>query len=368
MTKPVKWTLIGLILLIIIGMIAYPRIIQRFQNSEQNMQGGGPPNSAMMQRAPLNINAVVLRKQPLTENINATGTAIPDEEVYLSFESSGKITDIFFTEGSHVKKGELLAKINDKPLQAELKKLEAQIPLAEARVYRQGTLLDKEAVSQEAYEQVTTARDVLMADIELVKSRIIQTELRAPFDGIIGLRQVSEGFYVTPQTVIVNLTKISPLKIEFSISERYVTDVANGTNINFQLEDMSGQEHKYNAKVYAVESKVDLETRTLKVRALFPNANEEILPGRSLSIDIVTKEIKDALTVPSESIIPEMGRSIVYVYKNGDAKATAITTGLRNERFVQVLDGLNPGDTVITTGVMQLRAGMKVIIDNLQKD
>ena len=365
MTKPVRWTLIGVIVLIIIGLIAYPRI-KHFFNSDENAQG--PTSAVSARRAPIAINAVVIKKKSITDNINAVGTSIPDEQVDLSFESSGKITEIFFTEGSHVIKGELLAKINDKPLQAELKKLEAQVPLAEARVFRQKTLLSKEAVSQEAYEQVTTALDILMADIELIKSRIIQTELRAPFDGIVGLRKASEGAYATPQTVIVNLTKISPLKIEFSINERYVTDVSSGTSINFELEDMSRQGHQYSARVYAVESQVGLETRTLKVRALFPNANEEILPGRYLSISIITKEINDALTVPSEAIIPEMGKSIVYVYKSGEARAKEVTRGLRTERYVQVLDGLMPGDTVITTGVMQMRTGTKVTIDNLKVD
>jgi membrane fusion protein (multidrug efflux system) len=362
MTKPVKWLLIGIILLIITGMIAYPRIKQKL-NSENDAQA--PTTTVSQRRLPLSINAVVLKKQSLTDKIIRTGTTIPDEEVDLSFESSGKIVDIHFNEGTHVKKGDLLAKINDKPLQAELKKLEAQIPLAKERVFRQGTLLKKDAVSQEAYEQVTTEYDKLMADIELVKARILQTELRAPFDGIIGLRLVSEGAYATPSTVVANLTKISPLKIEFSIPERYAADVSNGTNITFYMEATSGMAEEYHAKVYAVEGKVAVETRSLKVRALYPNINEAILPGRYLSVEIMRQEIKDALSVPSEAIIPEMGKNIIYLYKGGEAELAEIITGLRTESHVQVLEGLHPGDTVITTGVMQLRTGMKVNIDNL---
>ena len=365
MTKPVRWILVGIILLIIIGMIAYPKIKNKMSSSDNGP--GIPTTSSPQRRLPININAIVIKKQTLTDNFTPTATTIPDEEVDLSFESSGKIVNIYFTEGSHVKKDELLAKINDKPLQAELKKLEAQIPLAKERVFRQGTLLQKDAVSQEAYEQVTTEYEKLMADIELVKARILQTELRAPFDGIIGLRQVSEGAYATPATIIANLTKISPLKIEFSVNERYVNDVSNGTDIIFYLESSNGTLQKHNAKVYAVESKVALETRTLTARALYPNTNEAILPGRLLSVEIIRKEIKDALTVPSEAIIPEMGRSIVYLYKDGEAKSAEIISGLRTEKEVQILEGLQPGDTVITTGVMQLRNNMKVIIDNLKE-
>jgi membrane fusion protein (multidrug efflux system) len=366
MTKPVKWLLIGIILLIIVGMIAYPPIKQRRNAAKEDAL---PPVTAMSQRQmPIRINAVVLKKQTLTDRIVRTGTTIPDEEVDLSFESSGKITEISFQEGTHVKKGDLLAKINDKPLQAELKKLEAQLPLAKERVFRQGTLLKKDAVSQEAYEQVTTEYEKLMADIELVKARILQTELRAPFDGIIGLRQVSEGAYATPSTVVVNLTKISPLKIEFAIPERYASDISNGTNISFFMENASGEMKQYQAKAYAVEGKVELETHALMVRALYPNTDEAILPGRFLSIEITRREIKDALVIPNEAIIPEMGKNIVYVYKNGVAQPAEIAAGMRTEIQMQVLDGLHPGDTVITTGVMQLRTGMKVEIDNLKED
>ena len=154
MTKPVRWLLVGIILLIIIGIIAYPSIKQKLNSDKEDISASTP--ASPQQRLPIKINAVVLKKQSLTDKFISTGTTIPDEEVNLSFESSGKIVSIYFTEGTHVKKGELLAKINDKPLQAELKKLEAQIPLAKERVFRQGTLLQKDAVSQEAYEQVTT--------------------------------------------------------------------------------------------------------------------------------------------------------------------------------------------------------------------
>lgn len=364
MTKPVKWALLGVIILFITGIILYPKIKRQFGSDNEGLIPATPLPS--QQRTALSINAVVLQQQVLTDKIISTGSTIPYEEVDLSFESSGKIIEIFFREGTHVKKGELLAKINDKPLQAELKKLEAQIPLAKERVFRQGTLLEKDAVSQEAYEQVTTEYDKLMADIELVKANILQTELRAPFDGVIGLRLVSEGAYATPSTIIANLTKITPLKIEFSIPENYASDVSNGTPIIFHMESSDGMIQNHKASVYAVESKVDMTTRTLKVRAEYPNTQGIILPGRYLSVEVTKREINNALAVPSEAIIPEMGKSIVYTYQNGIAKPAEIITGLRTESHVQVLDGLQKGDTVITTGVMQLRTGMKVVIDELK--
>ncbi|WP_455639126.1 efflux RND transporter periplasmic adaptor subunit [Parabacteroides sp.] len=363
MTKRVKWGVTAAIFLLIAGMIVYPQVKSMLTASKTSEVAPAPGTSVRKQV--LNVNGEVLKYQSLTDKVISTGSIIPDEEVDLSFESSGKVVNIYFTEGTHVKAGDLLAKINDKPLQAQLRKLEAQIPLAKDRVYRQRTLLEKDAVSQEAYEQVTTEYEKLMADIDLVKANILQTELRAPFDGIIGLRSVSEGAFVSPTTVITKLTKISPLKIEFSIPENYATDVNDGTMIVFRLEDSNGRMHDYNARVYAVESKVDMSTRTLKVRATYPNMDESIFPGRYTSVEITKREIKDALAIPSEALIPEMGKNIVYLCRNGVAEPAEVNIGLRTESRVQVLEGVQPGDTLITTGVMQLRTGMKVTIDNL---
>jgi membrane fusion protein (multidrug efflux system) len=365
MTKKVKWGIIAVIALLIVGMIVFPSIRNMPDVSSDAPEGGNAPAEYPLRRPALNINAEVVQQQVLSDKIISTGSTIPDEEVDLSFESSGKIIAIYFKEGTQVKAGDLLAKINDKPLQAQQKKLEAEVPLAKDRVYRQRTLLEKDAVSQEAFEQVTTDYEKLMADIELVKANIAQTELRAPFDGIIGLRSVSEGAYTTPATVIAKLTKISPLKIEFSIPERYASDVKEGTVVAFNLETSDGVLREFKARVYAVESNVDMVTRTLKVRAVYPNENGAIQPGRFLSVEITKQEIRNALAIPSEAIIPEMGKSIVYLYKAGKAQPAEITTGLRTESHVQALSGLSVGDTLITTGVMQLRTDMPVIIDHL---
>jgi membrane fusion protein (multidrug efflux system) len=345
-------------------MMIYPSVKNRLPFGS-NSENENPPGGGELRRPALNIQAEVIRPQVLSDKIISTGSTIPDEEVDLSFESSGKIVAIYFKEGSRVKAGDLLARINDKPLQAQQKKLEAELPLARDRVFRQRTLLEKDAVSQEAFEQVTTDYEKLLADVELVKAQLAQTELRAPFDGIIGLRSVSEGAYTTQATVIAKLTKISPLKIEFSIPERYASDVKEGTVVSFAMETSDGVLREFRARVYAVESKVDMVTRSLKVRATYPNENGAIQPGRYLSVEITKQEIRDALAIPSEAIIPEMGKSIVYLYRQGRAQPAEITTGLRTESHVQALSGLTPGDTLITTGVMQLRTDMPVVIDQL---
>lgn len=309
----------------------------------------------------LNVNAAIVRPQVLVDEIPIIGSLLPDEEVNLSFETSGKITDINFEEGTHVTKGQLLAKVNDRPLQAQLQRLVAQLKLAEDRVFRQDALLKRDAVSKEAYEQVKTELATLNADIELVRAQIEQTELRAPFDGIIGLRQVSVGTYASPSTIVAKLTKIAPLKLEFSVPESYAKDVKVGTSLNFNL---TGSLNKYEAQVYARESSLDPETRSLTIRALYPNPSG-IMPGRYASITLRKQEFENALAIPSEAIVPEMGKDKVFLYKNGKAEPVDVVTGIRTEALVQAVAGLSEGDTVIISGTQQLRTGMAVTIDNI---
>lgn len=362
MDKSTRIVVFSAIALLIAGMALYPRIKKHFRK-EESAQQAPSPSPGGGRGAPLNVNAQVIAPELLVDRIRvSTAYLIPDEEVDLTFETSGKITDIHFKEGSPVKKGELLAKVNDKPLVAELQKLKAQIPLAEDRVFRQKSLLEKDAVSQEAYEQVRTELDKLHADIELAEARIAQTELRAPFDGIIGLRNVSEGAYASPTTVISRLTKISPMKIEFSVSEKEADMIAAGTPITFQTPpDLQ----TYNARIYAVESRLDMNTYTLKARALYPNTDGRLRPGRSATVDINAGEVNDALTVPNESVVKEMGRDIAYLYSDGRARQVELTLGRRGSSHVQVLEGLSPGDTLIVTGVMQLRGGLPVKINSI---
>ena len=363
MNKKTKWGIIAFICIGSTGWGIYTFVIKP-QTSHQIEEPR--PNSGTKGKGSnkaLNVNAQIIRTQSLTDEIYTTGNLLPDEEVDLSFETSGKITQINFTEGSVVQKGQLLAKVNDRPLQAQLKKLQSQLKLAEDRVFRQNALLVKDAVSKEAYEQVKTDLASLNADIELVKANILQTELKAPFDGIIGLRQVSEGAYASPTTIIAKLTKITPLKIDFSVPERYATQIKKGTHLTFNIE---GNLSSFNATVYATESKVDPASRSLSVRALYPNTGNSLLPGRFARVTIKMHEIPNAIAIPTEAIVPEMGKDKVYLYKSGKSMPVDVKTGLRTDSKVQITQGLNVGDTIITSGTLQLRTGLNVVLDTVE--
>lgn len=363
MTKKTKILLFSAIGLLIAGMAFYPQL-KKLAVQDNEVEIKKEKGNDKQKKSPLAVNALVLKTQVLTEEFRSKGIILPDEEVDLSFEASGKITQILFEEGKSVRKGQLLAKVNDKPLQAELKKLESQLPLAKDRLFRQKSLLAKDAVSQEAFETVSTELDKLNADIELIKSRINQTELKAPFDGVLGLRLVSEGTYATPQTIVTKLTKISPLKIEFSVNEKQANEIKIGTPINFLVESNN---KTYNATVYALESKLDVKTLSLKARARYANSDGKLKAGHSASIVIKLREIKNAIVIPSISSIAEMGRDIVFVYKNGKARQVEIKKGIRTASSLQVLEGLNQGDTLLVSGVMQLRDDMSVTLENVEK-
>lgn len=298
----------------------------------------------------------------MSDPVYSTGSLLPDEEVDLAFETSGKVVAIYFSEGTRVKKGELLAKMNDKPLQAQLLKLKAQIKLSEEKEFRQRQLLDRDAISRESYDQVSTELQSLQADIMLLEARIAETELHAPFDGTVGLRMISEGAFATPQTKIVRLVKLSPLKIEFSIPERYAGEIIPGFPINFVVDGVAGN---FQAKVYAVDPKVEFQTRTIVTRALYPNRNEELKPGRYARITAILSQIENTIAIPSEAIIPEMEGEKVFVYNNGKAEQRKVVLGLRTESIVQVKEGLSFGDTLLTTAILQLREGLPVKLDTL---
>ncbi len=346
----------------LVGVIIYPKIQPLFSGRSGGPEAGAPMQG-FQQRA-LHAHGLLIAPESMVELINSSGTLLPDEEVELSFETSGKIVSINFREGSKVRRGDLLAKVNDRHLQAQLLRLQAQLKLAEDREYRQRTLLSRDAISQEAYDQVVTELQTLDADIQLVQARIAETELRAPFDGTIGLRYLSEGSYANPNARIARLIKLSPLKIEFFIPERYSGEVAVGFPIEFSVD---GRPEKFTAEVYAVDPKVDVRTRTIIARALYPNTNEELKPGRFAAITLQLSETPDAIAIPTQALIQEMDGDRVFVYRGGRAESQFVSTGLRTESHIQITEGLSFGDTLLTTGVMQLRHAMPVLLDTVVK-
>jgi membrane fusion protein (multidrug efflux system) len=311
------------------------------------------------------VEATVLKPRELLNKIYTTGTILANEEVELRSERTGRVTGIFFDEGSRVQKDQLLVKIDDSELRAQLKKVEIQEKLAGDEEYRKRQLWEMNGLSQEEYDISLNQLKTAQAEKELLQAQIAKTEITAPFGGVIGLRYVSTGGYVSSNTLIATLQEVDPIKIEFSVPEKYGSYIHKGTAITFTL---TGSERVYNGTVFAAETRIDVATRTVRVRARSANSDRTLVPGAFAKIEIVLEKIPDALTVPSEAVVPELGGQKVFLFQKGVARSAAVQTGLRTEDEVQITAGVEPGDTLIVTGLLQLRDGLPVEISNLKAE
>lgn len=312
----------------------------------------------------LGVRAMVVATSPFRDKIFVTGSVIAQDEVFLQAEAAGRIISLSLTEGGFVKKGTLLAKINDADLQAQRRRTVLNLELAQIREARQRQLLDNRAISQQDYDIVMNEVNTIKAEIDLIDANIAKTEIRAPFDGLVGLRSVSEGGFVTVGTRLATLQNVDRIRIEFSVPERYAASVRKGETISYTRQ---GSDQTYSATISAIEPRIDPNTRTLAIRATALNPQRLILPGAFAQITYSLKEVDNALMVPSEAFVPESGQIFVFVLKSGLAQRVAVETGIRTDSQVQVLNGIAPGDTVLTTGILQLRDGMPVRITTVDE-
>ncbi|TDQ13798.1 membrane fusion protein (multidrug efflux system) [Algoriphagus boseongensis] len=354
MKKQTKIVLIIGILVIIAVAFFYPRLAdQRSEPTASAPSGGGGGQQA------LPVDVIKLKMETLKNQLQVTGTILPNESVNLRSEISGLVSRINFKEGQYVTKGTPLVYLNDDELQAQYQRLQFTQKLFETQENRQKQLLAREAISQEEYDIVLNQYNTAISDIKLVEAQLSKTVIRAPFNGILGLRLISEGSVIGPNNDIVSIVNIDPIKIEFSIPERYASQVTVGSPIYFSSESSP---EEVEGKVYAFEPQVDLATRTLKLRAQSPNKQGKFLPGMFVKIRFILDVVENALMVPAESVIPELeGYKVFVATADGKVEQRRIEIGTRTESHVQVLSGLNEGDLVLTTGVMQARQGMSVV-------
>ncbi len=307
----------------------------------------------------LPVEALIVQPQLLINRIFTTGTLMANEEVELRPEIGGRVTGVFFDEGTLVKKGELMLGINDSELKAELKRKEIEEKLALNEEQRRKGLLNINGISKEEYERSLNALEVIKAEREIIESQLAKSAIHAPFDGIVGLRQVSEGSYVNSNSLVATMQQIDPMKVEFSVPEKYAGKIKDGLPVKIYVGEIASE---FGGAIYAVESKIELSTRTIKARARIANPKQALIPGSFAKVEINLETITDAIVIPSGAIIPELEGEKVFVYESGKAKAVPITTGIRTEIGTQVIDGVKSQDTLILTGLLQLSNGADVHI------
>lgn len=316
------------------------------------------------QTGPLVVDGFLVSAETLTDNIEVPGTLLPAEETQLRSEVSGRIVQLNINEGADVQKGALLVKQFDNDLKAQLNKLQVQLKIAIKTEERQKELLAINGISQQEYDLTALQVDNLNADIEAIKIAISKTEIRAPYSGKIGLRNVSLGAYLSTNDVVATIRQTNQLKLEFSVPEKYAKSIDKGYSVKFRVD---GGLEEHTGVVLATESGVDQATRTLRVRALVDGDNPELVPGVFAKVQLQMGSATKGLLVPSQAVIPQARNKQVILLRGDSATFTIVETGLRDSAFVEITKGLKVGDTIITTGLMAIRPNAKVKVGKLNK-
>src|ERR1035437_2542847 len=309
-------------------------------------------------------DAFIVKPSLLIDEINVSGSLMAFEEVNLMNEVAARVVMINLPEGKFVKKGTLLVKLFDEDLQSQLKKLQSQLAIQQQIYKRQSELLKVNGITQNDYEQSGLQLNSLKADIEVEKTLIRKTEVLAPFDGVIGLRNISIGAIVSPATLLSTIRTANKIKLEFSVPEKNSSVISTGMKVKF---NMSNTDKVYNATVIATEQGIDVGTRNLKVRALVNSSARELVSGAFANVTLRLSENHNALMIPTQTIIPEEESKSVIVARNGKAHFITVQTGIRKASDIEITNGLQPGDTIITSGLLFLKEGGKLQYATIRK-
>ncbi|TAL40192.1 MAG: efflux RND transporter periplasmic adaptor subunit, partial [Chitinophagaceae bacterium] len=337
--------------LLVISFLSVVFIISCKEKNNGNTQQAASP----AKQPALNVEALIAKSQTLSTSIEVPGTILANESTEIHPEVSGRVVQLNVREGTFVSKGALLAKLYDGDLQAQLRKLEVQLKIAEQTEKRQAELLKIQGISQQDYDLSLLQVHNLNADIDIIKESIGKTEIRAPFSGKLGLKNISPGAFVTSAIIITTISQVNQLKLQFNVPEKYGSQLKNGQNINFSID---GSSKKFTASIIATEVKIDENTRSLAIRSLVRNSDPVLIPGSFAKVKIVLGKSENAIMVPNSVVVLQGRKKQIYLYKAGKAIQTDITTGVRDSTNIQVVSGVISGDTVITTGLLFLRPGI----------
>lgn len=310
------------------------------------------------------VDVFVVEPSSLISEITVTGSLMAYDEVDLKNEVAGRVVKINLPEGKSVKKGTLLVKLYDDDLQAVLKRLQSQLVI-QGRIYkRQTELLKVSGISQNDYEQTLLQVNTIKANIAEEKALIRKTEVRAPFDGTIGLRNISVGAVVSSSTLLATIRTSNKLKLDFYVPEKYSSEITVGMKVKFS---MYNEDKLFDAEIIATERGIDNTTRNLKVRALVTASSKELVPGAFANVQLKLGENLHALMIPTQAIIPQEGAKNVIVARKGKAHFVTVKTGIRKSSKIEVTEGLEPGDTVICSGILFLKEKSKLSYSTITK-
>jgi membrane fusion protein (multidrug efflux system) len=312
-----------------------------------------------VKQPPMQVETFIVKTQPLSQIIEVPGSLMANETTEIHPEISGRLVQLNIAEGKFVSKGALLAKIYDGDLQAQLKKSQVQLEIAKTNEERSAQLLKIQGISKSDYDASLLNVNNIKADIEITKANITKTEIRAPFNGKLGLKNISPGAFISPSTVITTISQVNKLKLQFSIPEKYGSETKTGQHVSFTV---NGSPKTFIAAVMATETSIESNTRSLSIRALVTDIDPALIPGTFANVKMNLGNNPNAILIPNMAVVPQGRKKQVFVFKNNKAVPLDITTGTRDSANVEVLTGLSPGDTLITSGLLFLRPGSDVKI------
>jgi membrane fusion protein (multidrug efflux system) len=346
MKKIPNWIIIVLVL----GVLIAVKLLFFNKKEEQAGPAGKGKNAA-----PVAANYYVTKKAPLVDQVYTTGKIGAFNEIDIIPEVAGKVTAIYFKEGESVSAGADIIHINDADLQAQLQKNKIQIKLSEEKLDRLKKLIEINGVSQEELDVQENELNSFKADQALILAQLAKTSIKAPFSGVIGLKNISLGSYVNPSQIVATLVQLRPLYLEFSLPEKYSFLLKKGDKVSFSYQEGKALD----AFVYAFEPRVDESTRTIRVRARY-DGTENFYPGSFVKVFVDLGEESNSILIPTQSVIPILKGQKVFVVKNGVAQEAKIITGIRTGDKIQVTEGLQEGDTVLTTGILAVKKDAKI--------
>jgi membrane fusion protein (multidrug efflux system) len=323
--------------------------------SGRGKDGGGQPVA---------VEAANAKPTKTTRDLRAIGSLRSDESVQIASEIAGRIVEMPLQEGMPVKAGDVLVKLDEALARAEVTDTTARYEFAKGNLDRANTLSRTGNVTGRARDEASTNAETAMAAVELAKTRLSKHVIRAPFPGTVGLRVVSPGAYIGVGAPIVNLEKIDTLKVDFKLPELNLSEIKTGQSIEVSVDALPGR--TFPGTIYAIDPHVDVNGRSLSIRATLPNPDGTLRPGLFARILVKGLTEREVVVVPESAIVPRGGENVVYAIEDGKAVESKVKLGSRNAGFVEVLDGLKTDASVVTAGQQKLRNGapVEVIIRN----
>jgi membrane fusion protein (multidrug efflux system) len=317
----------------------------------------GPGQS---ERAPVMVDVIIAGSENVTSSLEVNGTVLSNEMVELRPETSGRLVYLNIPDGAKVAQGAVLARVNDAELQAQLEQQKSQLDLAKKTEKRLADLLKVNGVNQADYDAALNQLNSIQANIKVTTALIDKTVIKAPFTGELGLRQVSQGAYVTPSTLLGTLQQTDKVKIDFTIPETYTNIFQKGDKVRILTASSS---ESLEAAISAIEPQINSVTRNIKVRALLTKG--VILPGAF--VKVILDQNWQSIMVPSNAIIPDALSNQVVVIRKNKAVFTNVETGVRNENQIELIKGVNAGDSIVVSGMLFVRPNAPVKVKKVMK-